>query len=48
MYAFYGLKREYIFEVAAISIDWTTLIVSGILSGRLFRREMLNSKPLES
>lgn len=34
----YGLYREYRFEVAAISITWLTLIVTGILSAILFHR----------
>lgn len=36
----YGIKREYRFEVAAITINFTTLIVSGILLSILFRKEM--------
>jgi hypothetical protein len=39
----YGIKREYRFEVAAITIEYTVLIVSGILLSRLFKREMRNS-----
>jgi hypothetical protein len=39
----YGIKREYRFEVAAISIEWATLIVSGILMSKLFMREMRNN-----
>jgi hypothetical protein len=35
----YGIKREYRFEVAAITIEWMALIASGILVGILFRRE---------
>lgn len=34
----YGLNREYRFEVAAISINWTTLIVVGTLLSVLFNR----------
>ncbi len=37
--AIYGINREYLFEVAAISINWITLIVSGILLTLIFRRE---------
>ena len=41
--AFYGIEREYRFEVAAISINWLTLIVSGILLGLVFRRALVES-----
>jgi hypothetical protein len=34
----YGISREYRFEVAVMSINWLTLIVSGILVGIMFRR----------
>ncbi len=34
----YGSDLEYIYEVAAILIDWITLIVTGILLGIFFRR----------
>jgi hypothetical protein len=40
---FYGIQREYRFEVAAISINWLTLIVSGILLSRVFRRALVES-----
>jgi hypothetical protein len=40
--AIYGVLREYRFEVAVISIDWLTLIISGILLSVVFRREMNN------
>ncbi len=36
--AVYGIHREYIFEVVAISIEWTGLIVSGILLAIRFKR----------
>jgi hypothetical protein len=39
----YGIFREYRFEVAAISITWLVLIVSGILLSVLFRRELRTS-----
>jgi hypothetical protein len=39
----FGIKREYRFEVVSITIDYITLIVSGILLSRLFKREMRNS-----
>ena len=35
-----GVQREYIFEIIAISINWTALIVSGILLAVYFRRAM--------
>ena len=35
---FYGINREYRFEVASISFNWITLIVSGVLLSVLFRR----------
>jgi hypothetical protein len=35
---FYGVNREYRFEVTAISINWLTLIASGILLGFIFKR----------
>lgn len=40
---FYGIYREYRFEVATISINWLTLIVSGILLSVVFRRAMADS-----
>ena len=42
---FYGIHREYRFEVAAISFNWLTLIVSGILLGIVFRRALTASSP---
>ena len=36
----YGIRREYIFEVAIISIVWLELIFSSILLSVVFRREM--------
>jgi hypothetical protein len=41
---FYGINREYRFEVATISINWLTLIVSGILLSIVFRRAMAASQ----
>lgn len=35
---FYGILREYRFEVAAISINWVALIVSGLLLSIFFKR----------
>lgn len=35
---FYGIHREYRFEVAAITINWTVLIVAGILLSVVFKR----------
>jgi hypothetical protein len=40
---FYGLSREYRFEVASISFNWLTLIVSGILLAILFKRTATRS-----
>lgn len=46
----FGTKREYRFEIAAITINWTVLAVTGILLSRIFKRlqtekwwSMLNS-----
>jgi hypothetical protein len=39
----FGIKREYRFEVALITIDYAVLIVSGILLIKLFKRELRNS-----
>jgi hypothetical protein len=36
----YGLFREYRFEVAAFSINWLALVVSGILLSIIFRKAM--------
>ena len=36
----YGIFREYRFEVAAFSINWLALVVSGILLGVIFRKAM--------
>ncbi len=40
----FGTNREYLFEVTAFSINWLTLIVSGILLGFLFRKSMKASR----
>jgi hypothetical protein len=40
---FYGIFREYRFEVATISINWLTLITTGILLSVVFRRALLES-----
>jgi uncharacterized protein with PQ loop repeat len=37
---FYGVLREYRFEVTTISINWLTLIVAGILLSVVFRRAL--------
>jgi hypothetical protein len=37
---FYGIFREYRFEVAAFAINWLALIVSGILLSVIFRKAM--------
>ena len=34
----YGLKVEYRFEVAAITVDWTVLIVTGTLLAFAYRQ----------
>jgi hypothetical protein len=39
--------REYRFEVAAISINWLTLIPSGILLSLVFRRALVQQTALE-
>jgi hypothetical protein len=36
----YGINREYRLEVVVISIDWITLIISGMLLSVLFKRAM--------
>ena len=41
---FYGISREYRFEVASISFNWLTLIVSGILLAILFKRTATSSE----
>jgi hypothetical protein len=33
-----GIGRETLFEIAVITINWTVLIVNGILMARVFRR----------
>jgi len=40
----FGINREYIFEISVITIDWTVLIISGILMSRIFRLRMVNTK----
>lgn len=40
---FYGIHREYLFEVATISINWLTLIASGILLSIVFRRALVET-----
>ncbi len=39
----HGLHREYRFEVAVITINWTALIVGGILLGLAFRNRVRHS-----
>ncbi len=34
-----GVNREYIFEVIAITIDWTVLIIAGFLLAKLFKEK---------
>lgn len=43
--ATYGVQREYRFEVAAISINWLTLIAAGTLLSRYFRKALSASWP---
>lgn len=38
----YGINRDYLYEVAAITINWLAAIVTGILSGFYFRRLKTN------
>ena len=40
---FYGIHREYRFEIATISINWLTLIASGILLSIVFRRALVET-----
>jgi hypothetical protein len=35
---FYGIHREYRFEITTISINWLTLITTGVLLSIVFRR----------
>jgi hypothetical protein len=39
-YAIYGTQLEYRYEVAAISIDWFMLLVTGVLLSIWFRRQL--------
>jgi hypothetical protein len=36
----YGINREYRFEVAIITINYITLIISGIFIAKMFKREL--------
>jgi hypothetical protein len=38
--AFYGIHREYRFEITTISINWLTLITTGVLLSIIFRRAL--------
>jgi hypothetical protein len=38
--AFYGIHREYRFEITTITINWFTLIATGVLLSIVFRRAM--------
>jgi hypothetical protein len=42
--AIYGIDRQDRFEVAAISINWLTLIINGILLSIVFRRQMSHDR----
>ena len=35
-----GLEREYLFEVAAISIEWLALLVGGLLLSAVFKKRL--------
>jgi hypothetical protein len=37
---FYGIHREYRFEITTISINWLTLITTGVLLSIMFRRAL--------
>lgn len=41
----YGFDVEYRFEVAAITVDWTVLIVAGALLARTYARHVDGSRP---
>jgi hypothetical protein len=40
----FGIERSYMFEVAAITINWLVIIVVGILSGVYFSKKLKNIK----
>ena len=40
----YGINREYRFEVAVITIEFLTLIVSGIMLSRIFKHAAVDNK----
>ena len=42
---FYGIYREYRFEIATISINWLTLIISGIFLSIVFRGALSKAFP---
>jgi hypothetical protein len=42
---FYGIQREYRFEIATISFNWLALISSGILLSIVFRRAIAAASP---
>jgi hypothetical protein len=42
---FYGIFREYRFEVAAFSINWLALVTSGIFLSVVFRKAMTEVSP---
>ncbi len=35
----YGIYREYRFEIAIITINWLTLLISGVLLSQIFRKQ---------
>jgi hypothetical protein len=44
----YGIDRSYRFEVAVITIDWSVLIINGILLSLLFRRRLKAERVMKS
>jgi len=40
----YGIDRSYLFEVAAITVNWLILIILGILFAIFYKRQLKNSK----
>jgi len=37
-----GIKREYIFEITIITIDWFVLIITGLLVAKVFQKNIQN------
>lgn len=38
----HGIRREYIFEIIVISIDWFVLIITGLITAKVFKRNSEN------